>query len=225
MYLSYKFSNLVVIARPTARTWAESGTGVYPGSDVMPTRMRIKGILLLGCFSLLTSATTEIAIEPTINHPERSEENINMRFSKILNITIEDHEQGTAQKIMEAMKPVDEPSKTVFESHEATIIVDPEELNQPRNRIEELEALQQTLIDEKGTLQAEKLALGVAGLAALGKAESCENGEASLFSSPGYHIYHAVWVVLVSCSCVSASFVRVDSRLLLIIYDLFLLTP
>lgn len=108
----------------------------------MPTRVRIKGILLLGCFSLLTSATTEIAIEPTINHPGRSEKNINMRFSEILKITIEDHEQGTAQKIMEAMKPVDEPSRTVFESQETNIVVDPEELNQLRNRIEELEAQQ-----------------------------------------------------------------------------------
>lgn len=127
--------NSVVIARPTA---------YVPGQDTVqvPTRARIKGILLLGCFSLLTSATTEIAIEPTINHPGRSEKNINMRFSEILKITIEDHEQGTAQKIMEAMKPVDEPNRTVFESQETNIVVDPEELNQLRNRIEELEAQQ-----------------------------------------------------------------------------------
>lgn len=106
--------------------------------------------------------------------------------------------------------------------------VDPEELNQLRNRIEEPEAQQQEPIDEKSTLQVEKLALGVAGLAVLGKTESCEHGEGErhrYFLSPGHHIYHAAWVVPVSYSCVSASFVRVDSRLLLIIYNLFLLTP
>lgn len=45
------------------------------------------------------------------------------------------------------MKQVDEPSRAVLESQETNIIVDPEELDRLRNRIEELEAQQQALID------------------------------------------------------------------------------
>ena len=121
----------------------------------MPARMRIKCIPLLGGFSLFTSATAEIAIRPTTYHPECSDENIKMRFSKILQITIEDHEQGTAQKIMEAMKPLDEPRKAVFKSHETNIVDNPEEPSQLGNTIKVLESQQQTPTDEKSTLQAE----------------------------------------------------------------------
>ncbi|ODM20072.1 hypothetical protein SI65_05058 [Aspergillus cristatus] len=109
-----------------------------------------------------------------------------MQNSENIEIAIEHHAHDTAQQIMQAMKSVDEPSQTAFESQETNIIADPEELNWLGNRIDEREAQQQILIDEKSTLQAEKVALGIAALAALSRSENRKS------------FFKKVWVLSVS---------------------------